>query len=148
MSDPALHGYLPVATIPVMIMKRSWIAILTLLTQLVDQHAQRTIEYLKEENKILYHKLGKKRLILTDQERRRLAEMAPSHGLEIITSVPSSIVKKQLRSSQAIFHRFDGRLTSTDGTEHGRGIASGPITIFLTFFSFFISHFAVAAGDK
>ena len=50
------------ATIPVMIMKRSWIAILTLLTQLVDQHAQRTIEYLKEENKILYHKLGKKRL--------------------------------------------------------------------------------------
>jgi hypothetical protein len=37
---------------------------------------------------------------------------------------------------------------SADGTEHGRGIASGPITIFLTFSSLFISHFFVATGDK
>ena len=76
MSAPALHGYLLVATIPSMIMKRSWIAILTLLTQLVDQHAQQTIEYLKEENRILLHRLGRKRLILTDQERRILAVKA------------------------------------------------------------------------
>ncbi len=46
---------------------------MTLLTQRVDQHAQRTIEYLKEENRILLHRLGRKRLILTDQERRILA---------------------------------------------------------------------------
>jgi hypothetical protein len=30
-------------------MKRSWIALLTVLTYLVDKHAQQTIEYLKEE---------------------------------------------------------------------------------------------------
>jgi hypothetical protein len=81
-----LHGYLLVATIPVMIMKRSWIAILTLLTHLVDQHAQRTIEYLKEENRILLQKLGKKRLKLTDQERRRLAVKAKPLGRMYLSS--------------------------------------------------------------
>ena len=63
-----------------MMMKRSWIAILTLLTFLVDKHTQQTIDYLKEENRILYQKLGKKRLILTDQERRILAVKAKPLG--------------------------------------------------------------------
>jgi hypothetical protein len=80
MSTPILYGYFLDATIPVMIMKRPWMAILTLLTHLVDQHAQRTIEYLKEENRILLQKLGKKRLKLTDLERRRLAMKAKLLG--------------------------------------------------------------------
>jgi putative transposase len=84
MSNSTLHQYHLDATIPPMMMKRSWIAILTILTQLVDQHAQRTIEYLKEENKILYHKLGKKRLVLTDQERRRLAVKAKPLGRKLL----------------------------------------------------------------
>jgi putative transposase len=72
-----------------MIMKRSWIAILTLLTHLVDQHAQRTIEYLKEENRILLQKLGKKRLKLTDQERRRLAVKAKPLGRKLLAETTS-----------------------------------------------------------
>jgi len=55
-----------------------------MLTYLVDKHAQQTIEYLKEENKILFHKLGKKRLRLTDQERRRLAVKARPLGRKLL----------------------------------------------------------------
>jgi transposase len=39
----------------------------------INRHQQDMIEYLKEENKILREKLGKKRLLLNDDQRQRLA---------------------------------------------------------------------------
>lgn len=63
---------------------------MTMLTYLVDKHAQQTIEYLKEENKILYQKLGRKRLILTDQERRRLAVKAKPLGRRLLAETTTS----------------------------------------------------------
>lgn len=66
-------------------MKRSWIAILTILTCLLDKRAQQAIAYLKEENKILRQKIGTKRLVLTDQERRRLAVKAKPLGRKLLS---------------------------------------------------------------
>jgi putative transposase len=39
----------------------------------MNRHQQDMIDYLKEENKILREKFGKRRIILNDDQRRRLA---------------------------------------------------------------------------
>ena len=45
----------------------------------IARHQERTIEYLKEENRVLREKLGG-RVRLTDPERRRLAKVANELG--------------------------------------------------------------------
>ncbi len=47
--------------------------LLMMLAGWINRHQQDMIEYLKTENKILREKLGKKRLLLNDSQRRRLA---------------------------------------------------------------------------
>ena len=55
---------------------RPWTMMLTMLAGWINQHQQDVIEYLKAENAILKEKLGKKRLILSDEHRRTLAVLA------------------------------------------------------------------------
>jgi hypothetical protein len=59
---------------------RPWTMILTMLAGWINQHQQDVIEYLKQENAILKEKIGKKRLILSDDQRRRLAVLAKRIG--------------------------------------------------------------------
>jgi transposase InsO family protein len=59
---------------------RPWTMILTMLAGWINQHQQDAIEYLKTENAILKEKLGKKRLILSNEQRRRLAVLAKRIG--------------------------------------------------------------------
>ena len=47
--------------------------LLMMLAGWINKEQQHIIEYLKEENKILREKLGKKHLILNDSQRRILA---------------------------------------------------------------------------
>ena len=47
-----------------------------MLAGCINRHQQDMIEYLKEENKVLREKLGTKRLLLNDDQRRRLAVLA------------------------------------------------------------------------
>ena len=46
---------------------------LILLASWVNRQQQEVIEYLRTENAVLKEKLGKKRILLTDDQRRRLA---------------------------------------------------------------------------
>jgi len=55
---------------------RPWTMMLTMLAGWINQHQQDVIEYLKAENAILKEKIGKKRIILSDEQRRRLAVLA------------------------------------------------------------------------
>jgi putative transposase len=50
--------------------------ITTILAGWVHRHQQHVIEYLAEENRVLREQLGKKRLRLTNEQRRRLAVKA------------------------------------------------------------------------
>ena len=45
---------------------RPWTMLLMMLAGWLNRHHQDVIEYLKEENKILREKIGKKRIILND----------------------------------------------------------------------------------
>ena len=48
------------------------------LASIVNRELQLVIEYLRTENQVLKEKLGKKRILLNDDQRRRLAVKAKS----------------------------------------------------------------------
>ena len=50
-----------------------WQLIVILLAGWVNRQQQESIDYLRTENDILKEKLGKKRILLSDDQRRRLA---------------------------------------------------------------------------
>jgi hypothetical protein len=53
-----------------------WQLFLVILSGLVNREQQRAIEYLRTENQILKEKIGKKRIMLNDDQRRRLTVKA------------------------------------------------------------------------
>jgi len=53
-----------------------WMVLLAMMAGWLNRHQQDMIEYLMAENIILKEKLGKKRIILTNEQRIRLAMMA------------------------------------------------------------------------
>jgi putative transposase len=61
--------------------------LLIMLAGWVNRHQQDAIEYLKAENKILKGKLGKKRIILTDEQRRCLAVLGPKLGRKVLSEI-------------------------------------------------------------
>ena len=49
-----------------------WQFLLAVLAGWINQEQQHLIEYLRTENQVLKEKLGKKRILLNDDQRRRL----------------------------------------------------------------------------
>ncbi len=50
-----------------------WQLLLLIIAGWINRHQQEALEYLRAENQVLKEKLGKKRILLTDDQRRRLA---------------------------------------------------------------------------
>ena len=50
-----------------------WQLMLIILASWVNRQQQEVIEYLRTENAVLKEKFGKKRILLTDDQRHRLA---------------------------------------------------------------------------
>ncbi len=83
----------------------------------VNRHQQDVIEYLQEENRALREQLGRTRLRLTDQQRRRFAVKAKRVGrkglFQIETLVTPDILFRWYR--QLIARKYDGsKLRSPD----------------------------------
>ncbi len=57
----------------------------------VHREQSRTIEYLIEENRILREQLGKRRLRLTDDQRRRLAIRGEALGRRLLAKVATLV---------------------------------------------------------
>src|SRR5437667_10424149 len=53
-----------------------WQLLLLILAGWINRQQQQVIDYLRTENQILKEKLGKRRILLTDDQRRRLAVQA------------------------------------------------------------------------
>ena len=58
--------------------KTTWITFVALLAGMIDKQNKLKIEHLKEQIRILMETQGKKRIKLTDDQRRRLAIKAKS----------------------------------------------------------------------
>ena len=59
--------------------------LLMMLAGWVNSHQQDVIEFLREENKILREKLGRKRIILNDNQRMRLARLGKRLGRKVLS---------------------------------------------------------------
>jgi len=61
--------------------------LLMILAGWINRQQQEIIDYLKEENRILREKLGGKRILLADSQRRRLAILGKRLGRELLERV-------------------------------------------------------------
>jgi hypothetical protein len=64
----------------------------------ISRHQQEIIEYLKTENAILRNKIGKKRIILTGEQKRLLAASGKKLGRKVLSEIccafsPDTILK-------------------------------------------------------
>lgn len=61
-----------------------WHVLVLLLASLLIQEQQRNIEYLQLENQVLREKSGKKRVLLTDDQSRRMAVKGKVLGRKLL----------------------------------------------------------------
>ena len=64
-----------------------WQLLLVILAGWVNRQQQQVIEYLRTENQVLKEKLGKRRILLNDDQRRRLAVKAKGLGRKILEEI-------------------------------------------------------------
>lgn len=76
----------------------------------MNRQQQEAIEYLKEENRILREKLGHKRLILNESQKRRLAEAAGKLGKDLLRQVGTMFSPETLLKWQRtlVARKYDG----------------------------------------
>ncbi len=84
--------------------------LLVMLAGWINRQQQDVIDYLKEENKILREKLGKRRIILNDDQRRRLAIKGKTLGRRLLEDIccvfsPDTILKWHRR---LVAQKYDG----------------------------------------
>src|SRR5471030_272880 len=93
-----------------------WQLLLAILAGWINRQQQEVIEYLRTENQILKEKLGKRRIVLSDDQRRRLAVKGKVLGRKVLESIgtlftPDTILR---------WHRIGNRLIDA-GTKVGCG---------------------------
>jgi hypothetical protein len=64
-----------------------WQLLLLILAGWINRHQQDVIDYLRTENEILREQLGPRRLLLTDDQRRRLAAKAKVFGRKTLAAI-------------------------------------------------------------
>ena len=76
----------------------------------VNEQQCDVIDYLQEENRVLYDQLGNKRLRLSDEQRRRLAVKAKKLGRKVLFEVASLVTPDTLLAwhRKLIARKYDG----------------------------------------
>jgi len=76
----------------------------------VNERQLQTIEYLREENRVLREQLGERRLRLTDEQRRRLAARAKALGRKLLAEVATIVTPETLLRwhRRLIARKYDG----------------------------------------
>ena len=70
-----------------------WHLALMILAGWVNQQQRDAIEYLRTENSVLREKLGKKRIILNNDQRRRLAVKAKVLGRKVLADIGTIVTQ-------------------------------------------------------
>jgi putative transposase len=76
----------------------------------MNQQQSQTIEYLREENRVLREQLGRRRLCLTNDQRRRLAARAKGLGRKLLAEVATIVTPETLLAwhRKLIAQKYDG----------------------------------------
>ena len=64
-----------------------WQLLLLILAGWVNRQQQKAIEYLRTENQVLRERLGKKRILLNNHQRRRLAVKGKILGRKMLSEI-------------------------------------------------------------
>ena len=78
---------MPADTVPMNLILQPWHLFLLVLAGWVNREQQQVIDYLRTENQVLREKLGNKRILLNDDERRRLAVKGKVLGRKLLEEV-------------------------------------------------------------
>ena len=73
-----------------------WQLLLLILAGWINRQQQQVIDYLRTENQILKEKLGKRRILLNDDQRRRLSVKAKGLGRKLLTEVGTLVTPDTL----------------------------------------------------
>lgn len=73
-----------------------WQLVLVVLAGWINRQQQEAIEYLRTENVVLREKLGKKRVLLNDNQRRRLAVKAKVLGRKMLEEIGTMVTPDTL----------------------------------------------------
>jgi hypothetical protein len=65
----------------------TWQFLLAVLAGWINQEQQKLLDYLRTENQVLKEKLGKKRILLSDEQRRRLAVKGKILGRKLLGEI-------------------------------------------------------------
>jgi hypothetical protein len=81
-----------------------------------------TIEYLREENRVLREQLGSRRVRLNDNQRRRLAAKAKGLGRKLLAEVATLVTPETLLAwhRKLIAHKYDGSAQGRPGRPRSR----------------------------
>jgi len=71
-----------------------WQLLVAALAGWINEHQQAAIEYLREENRVLREQLGKRRLRLTDDQRRRLAAPRKKLGRRVLKDLANIVTPR------------------------------------------------------
>src|SRR5450759_4998876 len=76
----------------------------------MNQRQLQVIDYLREENRVLREQLGERRLLLHDNQRRRLAVRAKALGRRVLAEVATIVTPETLLSwhRKLIAQKYDG----------------------------------------
>ena len=89
----------------------------------MNQRQLEIIDYLREENRVLREQLGRRRLRLTDDQRRRLAAKAKGLGRKLLAEVATIVTPETLLAwhRKLIAQKYDGTAQRGPGaSENGR----------------------------
>ena len=83
----------------------------------MNQHQQRAIEYLLEENRVLREHLGARRIRFTDDHRRRLAVKAKVLGRKLLAEIATIVTPDTLLAwhRKLIARKYDGSANRKPG---------------------------------
>ena len=70
---------------------KPWQLFLLILAGWINRHQQEVIEYLEAENRVLREKFGKKRILLNDDQRRRLAVKGKVLGRKALQEIATIV---------------------------------------------------------
>ena len=84
---------------------KPWQLLRLILAGWINRHQQDAIEYLLTENQVLREKLGKRRILLNDDQRRRLAVKGKVLGRKSLGKL-AKIVEVWTRSGLVTFYIF------------------------------------------
>ena len=70
---------------------KPWQLFLLILVGWINRHQQEVIEYLEAENRVLREKFGKKRILLNDDQRRRLAVKGKVLGRKALQEIATIV---------------------------------------------------------